>query len=76
MADENEYKFGEVPRDGTQTDPGLKTYNIYELAEAQADKIQNRQAEERAEAEARLKRRLAAVEQDELPFPEADDAGR
>lgn len=62
MADD-EYQFGEAAvRDGSINDPGMSTYNIYELAEKQADYMQNRQVREREERERLTAARLAEVE--------------
>lgn len=68
LEEQSDYKFGDVQRDGTVNDPALKEYNIFDLAERQADFIQNRQVRERAEREAKLAQRLAAAEQE----PETD----
>jgi hypothetical protein len=58
--------------DGDINDEKLAEYNIWELADKQAEFYQNRQVREREELEAKLAQRTNAVER---PSEDSTDAG-
>lgn len=71
LAEQSDYEFGDKPRNGQANDPSLQEYNIFALAEAAAERYQNRQAEERRAAEELRALREKAAESE----PEAEPDG-